>query len=142
MPYSKDSDLVKVQKDILTLSENGTWLDQAKEAEVLINRDLNASWFKAAANIQNSNDDFDPDLIDPVEQLTRLSVFKTLELAYLLIIQDALEDPFRQKMELFKVKYQEELNFLISEGITYDWDDDGTGDVTDSNYLNDRLLVR
>jgi len=142
MPYSKDSDLVKVQKDILTLSENGTWLDQAKEAEVLINRDLNASWFKAAANIQNSNDDFDPDLIDPVEQLTRLSVFKTLELAYLLIIQDALEDPFRQKMELFKGKYQEELNFLISEGITYDWDDDGTGDVTDSNYLNDRLLVR
>lgn len=142
MPYSKDSDLVKVQKDILTLSENGTWLDQAKEAEVLINRDLNASWFKAAANVQNSNADFDPDLIEPIEQLTRLSVFKTLELAYLLIIQDALEDPFREKMKLFAAKYKEELNFLISEGITYDWDDDGTEDVTESNYLNARLLVR
>lgn len=142
MPYSKDADLVKVQKDILSLSENGAWLDQHKEAEVLINRDLKASWFNAAANVQNSSADFDPDLIEPVEQLKRLSVFKTLELAYLLILQDAEEDPFRKKMELFANKYKEELNFLITEGITYDWDDDGTGDTTESNYLNARLLVR
>ena len=141
MPYSTDADLLKVQKDILDLNVN-TWLDQHNESELLINRDIKSKWFDAAAASRGVSASFDPNLIEPIEQLLRLSVFKTLELAYLFLTQDAIDDPYRIKMKLFSEKYAKELDYFISEGLTYDWDGDGNGDDPRNGYANARLLTR
>ena len=141
MAYSTNDDLLKVQPNILNLGV-ADWTDQHNESELIVNRDIKTGWFEAAANAKGVTADFDPDLIEPIEQLTRLAVYKTLELVYLALFQDQLDDPFRQKMALFADKYKTEFNALIADGILYDWDEDGDGDESGINIENTRRLVR
>lgn len=143
MAYSTDDDLIKVQKDILSIAgTDNAWDDQHDEAELQINRDIEMNWFVAAANVNGSDAKFDAALIEPTEQLLRLSVYKTLELIYLFVSQSKKDDPFIAKMELFKAKYDKELIDVITKGVEYDWSGDGQGETMNDNpYQNAMLLI-
>ncbi|RLA18739.1 MAG: hypothetical protein DRQ62_13075, partial [Gammaproteobacteria bacterium] len=109
---------------------------------LIIDRDVTIAWYQSASDAIGISDEFNPDLVIPDDQFVRLSVYKTLELAYLFLMQDAEEDPFRIKMRLFLEKYNAEFNKIIEDGIKYDWNSDGTGDDLANTVVNSRRLVR
>jgi len=140
MAYSTDDDLIKVRRDILDLGVD-SWDDQHDEAELIINRDLVSSWYVDAAKERGVIAYINPDLLDP-EQLIRLSVYKTLELAYLFLDHEYESDPFFKSRNTFKELYDEELIKIISIGVRYDWNNDGTFSDFEAVSRSPRLLQR
>lgn len=146
MPYSTDDDLEKVSWDILS---QGTkeWESQHIKAEIIINRDLNVRWYKDVAKEKGVDDKFDKYLLSNKASFKDASVYKVLELIYLSLIDNAQsDDTFAKKTEFFKSMYEEEIGNVISEGIYYDWDENGHIDEdekeVESEFYNARLLVR
>lgn len=122
MSYSNDSDLTYVQKNIMEQRVEN-WQSQHDEAKLLIDRDIENKWFKNIAN----GEVFDPSLmLNANTQLLRLSVYKTLELAYLFLAEDFSSDnPHMLKVKEFAKRYESELMSVLNSGIDYDWDGDG-----------------
>ena len=122
--YSTDDDLVKIRPNILNLGQ-ASWEEQHVEAFDIINRTLIARWYKDIATEHGVDwwlTEFDPDLVD-TDQLTRLSCYKVLEIAYMYLMKDMPEsDGFERHEKLFAKKYSQELNDLLGIGINYDWD--------------------
>lgn len=141
MTYSTDEDLVRVQKDILNLGVTD-WIDQHIEAASIIDRTIRDEWFNVASVVRGHTDPFDPDLLLP-EELTRLSVYKTLELAYLYVMQDFIDENQKEsKHELFKSAYKEELSIVLAGGISYDWNNDGSFDSDEVSVSSPRVIKR
>jgi hypothetical protein len=143
MAYSTDNDLVKVQKDILNLGV-ADWAVQHIEAEEIINRAVRSQWFSGVATEYSHTTAFDADKLLLPEQLTRASVYKVLELAYLFVMQDSAEhNPFEKKHKMFQAMYETEMGNVFSSGLTYDWDGSGSEDQSESNVnLSPRMIVR
>ena len=122
MSYSNDSDLAAVQKNIMEQRVEN-WQLQHDEAKQLIDRDIENKWFKNLANGAN----FNPNLmLNSSAQLLRLSVYKTLELAYLFLAEDFSSDnPHMIKVKEFSRRYESELISVLNAGIDYDWDESG-----------------
>ena len=140
MAYSTDDDLIKFRRDILELGVDN-WDEQHDEAELIINRDLQSSWYVDIAKEIGVSDVFDPLLLD-ADQLLRLSVYKTLEIAYLTLDHEYESDPFFRHRNTFKELYDEELKKLIKSGIRYDWNKDGTFSSIESLTRSPRRVVR
>jgi len=127
--YCDDSDLVDKRPKILTYGVS-TFEDQITEATSIINRIIEARWYREAAGnfgYDYRETQFDPDnLLDSETQLKRLAVFKSLELAYELLMKDAPDqDGFERQMNNFAKKYKEELAIVLDVGLNYDWDAGG-----------------
>jgi len=142
--YSSDVDLINVKRDILSLGV-GSWLEQHDEAQLLIDRDLEVSWFLGAAKERQTSDtityQFNSALLEPT-QLKRLSIYKTLELAYLFLAHEYESDPFRIEVDTFKQRYNDELLSLLAVGVKYDWNEDATYSVSETQRRSPRLLRR
>jgi len=144
MTYCIDSDLVKYRPNILELGVSD-WTEQREEAYELINRVLQARWYRKVAPEMG----YDPNvtLFDPTQiktgALTRLEAFKTLELAYMHLMKDSPEsDGFERNMDTFRKRYNEELELVLAVGIDYDWSDSGTFDDDEVYLRAPRRLVR
>lgn len=144
MTYCTDSDLVKYRPNILTLGV-ASWEDQREEAYALINRVIQARWYRKVAPEMG----YDPNvtLFDPTQirtgTLTRLECFKTLELAYMLMMKDSPEaDGFERNMKTFRNQYNEELELVLAVGIDYDWSDSNSFDDDELYLRAPRRLVR
>lgn len=136
MTYCTDSDLVKYRPNIMDLGVD-SWQQQREESYALINRVIQARWYRAVAPEMG----YDPNvtLFDPTQirtgTLTRLECFKTLELAYMSLMIDSPEESgFERNMKTFRNRYNEELELVLAVGIDYDWSDSGTYD-DDELYL-------
>jgi len=142
MPYSSDSDLIKVQQDIMDLSVPD-WADQHIEAERVINRDVETKWYRPVSSDIGVTAIFNPALIIATD-LTMLSVFKALELAYLFMVHNTTDEHFIKKMELFRLRYETELESIISNGLVYDWlgNGDTSQPIYSANQSRFRRLVR
>ncbi len=132
MAYSVDADLEKIKSNILQLGV-ASWSDQQTEAEAIIDRTLENRWYKIVADDYNINYRetlFDKTLLLNADaQLTRLSCYKTFELAYLYLQKDTADsDGFERQRKVFAGLYEEELENVLSLGLDYDWD--GSGDIT------------
>jgi hypothetical protein len=142
--YSTDDDLVKIRPNILSLGVSD-WEEQHQEAFSIINRVLISRWYREVAEdneIDWRETSFDAEKVD-VDQLLRLSCYKTLELIYMYLMKDSPEaDGFERQMNLFATKYNNELSELLSLGINYDWDDDDTIASDESYQPRQRRLVR
>jgi len=142
--YSTDDDLVKIRPNILTLGVSD-WEEQHREAFSIINRVLISRWYREVAednDVDWRTTEFDPELVD-VDQLLRLSCYKTLELIYMYLMKDSPEaDGFERQMELFATKYNNELSELLALGINYDWDDDDSFASDEKYQPRQRRLVR
>lgn len=130
--YSTDADIVEIRANILSLGVDD-WTFKHEEAFAIINRTLNKRWYKGAADELGYDwrvTLFDPDLLH-LDEVVRLACYKTLELAYLYLMNDAPEpDGFERQMRIFRDFYNEELKIIMSTGLSYDWDadDDIEGD--------------
>jgi len=129
--YSVDADLVEVRPNILQLGVDD-WTFKHKEAFSAINRVVEVRWYKEAAleySLDWRDNAFSPDLVEE-GYFKDLSVNKTLELAYLYLMNAGESDPFERQMRIFRDRYNEELKILLATGINYDWD--GSGVVVDT----------
>jgi len=130
--YSTDADLQAIRPNIMQLGVND-WTVQHRKAFEKINKTLNRRWYKVAASeysLDYRDTLFNPDLVEQ-GTLLELSCYKTLELAYLYLMKDSPEpDGFEREMHLFRKLYNQELEELLSVGISYDWD--GSGSVLDT----------
>ena len=143
--YSQDADLVVVRPNILNLGVSG-WDTQAKDAFDVINRTLIARWYKDVALEHNILDwrttEFDPERVD-ADQLTKLSVYKTLEFSYMHLMKDSPEaDGFERESNFFRDRYNEELRIILGLGVNYDWDEDDTISAEEKYTPQIRRLVR
>ncbi len=142
MAYSTDNDLLKVQKDILELGVDD-WTDQHNEAALIIDRAIYTEWFMPVAKSKGYILEFNPDLLLLPEQLLRLSVYKTLELAYLFLMQDFIdENPKESKWNMFRQLYDNEFKNVLSFGLSYDWDGKGTISQDTSLISKNRVIFR
>lgn len=134
--YSEDADLLKVRPNIMGLGVTD-WQTQREEAYSIINRTITVRWWKTAA-VEMGYDpnvtSFNPEqVVDGT--LTRLEVYKTLELAYLHMMKGGPdEDGFERQMEIFRRRYNDELLLLLDVGIDYDFSGDGAQD-DDEKYI-------
>jgi len=128
--YSDDQDLTAVRPDILQYNRT-SWAEYHVEAKSVIDRAIECLWYKKAAADRDidwavSGGEFDPARLD-ASQLTRLSVYKVLEMAYLWLANvDKEPDGYFRLSEYFGDKYEEELRNLLALGLDYDWDLDDT----------------
>lgn len=142
--YSTDSDLVKYRPNILSLGVN-SWENQREEAFSMINRLIRARWYRIVAvemgydpNITLFNHEYIRD-----GTLTRLEVFKTLELAYMYLKKDSPEgDGFERNEKEFRKRFNEELEIVLSVGIDYDWSASGSFDDDELYLKAPRRLIR
>lgn len=144
MSYCVDSDLLKYRPNILSLGVD-SWEDQREEAYGMINRVLLTRWYRKVAPEMG----YDPNvtIFDPTQikegSLTRLEAFKTLELAYMILMKDSPEaDGFERNMKTFRDKYNEELELVLAQGLDYDWSDSGTFDDDEVYLRAPRRLTR
>lgn len=125
--YCSDDDLIEVRPDVLDLGVS-SFDDQIEEAGLLIDRVLESRWYRPIQKNQGVDwrtTQFNRDsLLSMTSQLKRLGVFKTLELAFTILMKHRKEDAFDDERKLFKEKYLEELEEVLLFGIDYDWDDD------------------
>lgn len=136
--YCEDVDLLFYRPNILSLGVTD-WEDQRKEAFELINRIVDARWYREIVrqnkfDIDPDQTPFTPDYVEE-DQLKRLACYKTLELAYMKLAKEGPdEDGFERNMKNFRQLYNEELDIILAVGITYDWD--ASGSLTyDERYL-------
>jgi len=128
--YSDDTELIKIRPEILSY-EITDWEDMHVEAKRIIDREIEALWYREQATehgISWESVGFDDTLVDTAA-LKRLACYKTLELIYLYLMKDSAEpDAFERQMHLFHDLYVEEFQKILSLGLGYDWDSSGAID--------------
>lgn len=142
--YCTDADLLVYRSDILDMGV-ASWQDQRELAYAAINRLLIARWYNRNANDQGVDPyqtPFDPTLVKENE-LKQLECFKTLELAYMILMKNDPEpDGFERNMNLFARQFGNEFDTLMNSGIDYDWDESGTIDDDEKQIRSPRRLYR
>lgn len=142
--YCTDPDLQKVRPNIVDLGVN-SWATQREEAFDIINRVIKVRWWMSASRIMGidpATTDFNPAQVK-AGSLTRLEVYKTLELAYLHLMKGGKEeDGFERQMEIFRTRYNDELLLVLDMGVEYDFDADGTIADTEKFVRAPRRLMR
>ncbi len=140
--YSTDLDLVDIRPNILQLGISD-WTTKHTEAKRQIDRLVESRWYQSEAAEYGVNPEsvpYDSDLLSAT-QVKRLSCFKTLELIYESLMKDTPEeDGFSRQMKHFHERFNDELQTLLSLGIEYDWDDDGT--IEESERLKSQRRVQ
>lgn len=148
MPYCDEDDLEKIRPNIMQLGVDG-WDDQLAEADTIINRSIEARWYRAAAreyNMDYRETPFDSTkLLSSATQLKRLASYKALELAYMYLQKDKggpEGDPFEKQAANFRKLYVSELSDVLASGLDYDWSDSGDLDYTEKKMPAVRRLAR
>lgn len=144
--FHGDEDLTEVRPDIL--SYGITDFDvQMEESESIINRTLDARWYRNVADDFGLNwrvTPFKPALLlNGGVQLNRLATYKSLQLIYLFLMKESPEpDAFERQMDTFKKLYKEELNEVLNAGVDYDFDEDGEIAAGENILPKIRRLIR
>ena len=143
--YCTNADLVKIRPDILDLGVTD-WADQILEAGKVIDRAIEARWYRTVAkeyNIDPRETPFDRALLLTAEgQTTRLGSYKTLELVYLFLMKNRADDAFEKERLLFQKMYRDELEEVLISGLDYDWDEDDDIASSEKNQPQMRRLER
>jgi hypothetical protein len=128
--YCEDAALAKEHPNIATYGVTA-WTDQLAEATTIINRALDHGWYRAEAEGRGRDwraTPFDQTkLLSAATQLTRLAVYKTLELAFRFLMKQP-EDIFDGFSLKYEDEYKKELKEVLKAGLDYDFSEDGTID--------------
>jgi hypothetical protein len=143
--YSDDQDLIAVQQDIMSYGRD-SWYELHTEAKDIIDRTVESLWYKKAAADEGKDwteTQFDADQLS-APQLKRVSVYKTLELAFLWLSnpRNPETDGYMQRSEHFGHRYEAEIRDLFALGISYDWDADDSVEVDERLRPQFRRLKR
>ena len=148
--FSTDSDILEYEPDIKNfgIQDFGSSPNLHEKTYDDIIRLLNIEWWPTArygatdASVVGSNTKLSPSRLDAT-QFKRASVYYTL---YYYIYPrlssfDPDRDAFREKLDYYKEKFNEEFNLLLREGIRYDLDSDGSYSNSESqSFYNNRLI--
>lgn len=142
--YCTDEDLKVYRSEIMEMGVT-SWEDQRNLAYAAINRLVISRWYNRNAPDQGIDPyvtPFDPELVKEGE-FRQLECFKTLELAYMILMKDDPEpDGFERNMGLFARQYGNEFDSLISSGIDYDWDSSGVIETDEKQIRAPRRILR
>jgi hypothetical protein len=142
--YSTDDDLLEIRRDILSLGISD-WDLQHEQAKTFIDRDLETRWYRKEAlnrGVDYNTDRYSNLLLLDTTQLTRLSCYKVLELAFLFIGHEYEADPSAKKSDMFAKLYNDEFDRVIDFGLQYDWDEDSSLDDYEDLRGSARTLTR
>lgn len=121
MAYSKDTDLLDYQPDILSLGID-IFVNEHEKAKDDIIRELRAKWW----NKRNTGDEFDPELLNG-GQFKVASVYLVLWKYALPQLTNWVDgDRFLEMIKFYKSRYGEEMADIIASGVEYDKDGNGT----------------
>jgi len=144
--YCTNSDLTDVRPKILSYGVSD-WADQIAEATRVINRALETRWYRQACQeyeVDYREIQYDADLLlNATTQLTKLGVYKSLEIIYKYLMKDSpTDDGFKMQAEFFAKEYMQELSEVLAQGLDYDWDESGALYYTEKRMPQMRRLQR
>lgn len=126
--YHDEDSLTKIRPNILSKGVSD-FEDQMLEAEAIVNRRIEADWYRGNAaeyGVDFRNTPFDTSLLT-ASQLEKVSAYKSLQLIYMYLMKDSSEeDGFERQSKLFEKLYDKEMLEVLNVGLDYDWDDDDT----------------
>ena len=134
MAYSSDADLLKLIPDILSLGIESFFLEHPK-AEADIQRELRIKWWPRKG------------LSGEMDNTKLTSSQFVMASTYLVMWRYALPqltnwvdgDRFGNMIDFYKARYGEELEAILSDGVDYDSDGDGSITQAEKEPLGQRL---
>ena len=121
MAFSTDSDLTAILPDILSLGISSFTGEHAK-AEADIKRELRIRWWVRTGRTGEMDDTLLTD-----SQFTRANAYLVLWKYALPQLTNWVDgDRFMNQIQYYKDRYGEELERVLSDGVEYDFNEDGT----------------
>jgi len=150
MAMSTDADVLAYEPDILEYGIQSFSTEHSKtRADIL--RILRIDWWprhrnvigKYAINIIDTNLEMDDSKVTE-SQFTRAAVYHVL--AYYILPKLTKFTPegdvFREKMEYYRARFNEEIDYILKDGVEYDFDADGVVEDTEKQPVHFGRLVR
>lgn len=145
--YTTDADLLEYEPQI---KEYGIidFTDYHAKTTADVQRYLRIHWWPRVSRSYSTstirtNVEMDTTKLQ-ASQLKRASAFHVL--AYYILPQltqhGAEPDRFRMMIDFYKAKWQEEIDFVLQDGVEYDYDADGTIGTTEKQTAHYNRLVR
>lgn len=143
--YHSDDDLIEVRPNVFGYGVTD-FENQMEESESIINRVLDAKWYRLNAKnagVDPQADPFDSSKVLTTTQIRRLAVYKSLQLIYLYLMKESRDpDVFERQSNTFKKMYTDELAEVLTAGIDYDWDESGQIDESERSVPRVRRLLK
>jgi len=144
--YSTDANILEYEPQI---KEYGIldFSDQHAKTTADIQRYLRIHWWPRVSRTQvrlfNQTVEMDTTKLT-ASQFTRAAVFHVLAYYILpkLTQHSAEPDRFRVMIDFYKSKWQEEIDFVLQDGVKYDFDNDGTVEASEEQPVHFNRLVR
>lgn len=145
--FATDNDLLQYVPDIKKYGIQDFGVEHEKTYDDLI-RLLNIKWWpttgfsKYDISIIGTGDKLSPSKLNP-SQFTRAAVYHVL--AYYIYPKlstfDPAGDSFREQLNFYKGKFEEEFELILRDGVHYDLDSSGTyEDSEKQTFYNGRLI--
>ena len=150
MAMSTDTDVLAYEPDITQYGIQ-SFADEHAKTRADILRILRIDWWprhrniigKYAINIIDTNLEMDDSKLTE-SQFTKAAVYHVL--AYYILPKLSKFTPegdvFREKMEYYRARFNEEIKYVLRDGIEYDFDGDGTVEDTEKQPVHYGRLVR
>lgn len=147
--YSTDADILEYEP---TIKEFGIidFTDYHSKSTADIQRLLRIQWWPRVSRNQTSSRYFNSTDLEmdntklTATQFTRAAAFHCL--AYYILPQltqhSAEADRFRMMIDFYRSKFQEEFDYILQDGIKYDFDGDGTVEDHEEQPVHYGRLVR
>ena len=115
-----------------------------------IQRHLRIEWWPRVRRAKDYSNYFSTTDLEMNNSKLTASQFKTAAvyhcLAYYILPQltQHMADPdrFRMMIDFYKARFREELDYVLADGIKYDWDGDGTVEASEEQPQHFNRLVR
>ncbi len=126
MAFATNTDLQKYAPEVFDQGVDD-WTDELSEAQTDVTNMIQYKWW----NKVESRSEFDNTKLSDA-QWTKATVYKAMA-AYILPKLSTFRpegDPFREQLTFYKERFEEEFDLQFGLGIKYDYNDDGTIDIT------------
>tara|TARA_R110000803_G_scaffold36946_4_gene79573 strand:+ start:1866 stop:2276 length:411 start_codon:yes stop_codon:yes gene_type:complete len=134
MAYSSDADLLELIPDILDLGIDSFFLEHPK-AELDIQRELRIKWWPR----KGISGEMDNAKLTAT-QFTTVSTYLVMWRYALPMLTNWVDgDRFGNMIDFYRARYGEELEAILSDGVDYDADGDGTVANSEKQTVGQRL---
>ena len=148
MAMSTDADVLAYEPDINQYGIQ-SFADEHAKTRADILRILRIDWWPRHRNVLDqyrtttTSVEMDETLLTE-SQFTKAAVYHVL--AYYILPKLSKFTPdgdvFREKMEYYRARFNEEINYVLRDGVSYDFNDDGTVSDSEKQPVHYNRLVR
>lgn len=137
MAFATNTDLEKYCPEVFDQGVDD-WTEELTEAQSDVTNMIQFKWW----NKTHPRQDFDASLLTET-QWTKATVYRAMA-SYLLPKLSTFRpegDPFREQLEFYKNRFEEEFDLQLGLGVEYDKNEDGTVDETTEVYEYDQTRL-